>query len=166
MNKLISRWQRWALRGTEGGERHRGQRSWSNICASRSWSSDMSGTPCWEFKVHGEILGQQADLEHVIRQREGNTNCRGFGMRCECWAISGMRQSTPTFNVQCVQSNLSGLCAFAGKNGSFKKNGLFPLKACQNRLAHRLLAMTRRTWDSEPKQVTNHEQKKCTERLE
>ena len=61
---------------------------------------------------------------------------------------------------------LSGLCAFAGQNGSFTKNGLFPLIACQNRLAHRLLAMTRRTWDSEPKQVTNHEQKKCTERLE
>ena len=61
---------------------------------------------------------------------------------------------------------LSGLCAFAGQNGSFTKNGLFPLKACQNRLAHRLFAMTRRTWDSEPKQVTNHEQKKCTERLE
>ena len=68
----------------------------NNICASRSWSSDMSGTPCWEFKVHGETLGQQADLEHVIRQKEGNTNCRGFGMRCECWAISGLRQSTPT----------------------------------------------------------------------
>ena len=61
---------------------------------------------------------------------------------------------------------LSGLCAFAGQNGSFTKNGLFPLKVCHNRLAHRLFAMTRRTWDSEPKQVTNHEQKKCTERLE
>ena len=108
MNELIWRWQRLALRGTEGGEPHLGQRSWSNICASRSWSSDMSGTPCWEFKVHGETLGQQADLEHVIRQREGNTNCRGFGMRCECWAISGMRQSTPTLKVQCVQSNCTG----------------------------------------------------------
>ena len=70
------------------------------------------------------------------------------------------------FNATVQGAILSGLFAFAGPNGSFTENGLFPLKVCRNRLAHRLLAMTRRTWDSEPKQVTNHEQKKCTERLE
>ena len=42
---------------------------------------------------------------------------------------------------------LSGLCAFAAQNGSFRENELFPLEACQNQLARRLVAMARRNWD-------------------
>ena len=45
---------------------------------------------------------------------------------------------------------LSGLCAFEGQNGSFTSKELFPLEACQNKLARRLVAMTRRNCGGEP----------------
>ena len=45
---------------------------------------------------------------------------------------------------------LSGLCAFAGQSGSFTENELHQLEECQNKLARRLLAQTRRAWDAEP----------------
>ena len=48
-----------------------------NICACL-WPSDRPGALCSEFKDDSEILGQPADLEHVIRQSKGNTNCRGL----------------------------------------------------------------------------------------
>ena len=51
---------------------------------------------------------------------------------------------TPT-----VQGALfSGFCTFAGQTNNLQ-NELFPLEASQNRLARRLLAVTRRNWDSE-----------------
>ena len=41
--------------------------------------------PCGEFKDDSEKLEQPADLEHVICQREGNTNCRSL----ECVTHAG-----------------------------------------------------------------------------
>ena len=70
-----------------------------------------------------------------------------------------------TCSKQLYRVRSSRVCApFAGQNGSFTKNGLFPLKACQNRLARRLLAMTRRTWDSEPKTSDKHHEQKKVKR--
>ena len=54
---------------------------------------------------------------------------------------------------------LSGLCAFAGQNGSFTEGDLNQLEACQKKLARRLVAMTRRNLDTEPKkrQISTNE---------
>ena len=49
---------------------------------------------------------------------------------------------------------LSGLGAFAGRNGSFKESELHQLKTCEDKLARRLLALTRKNWDTEPKNCT------------
>ena len=54
---------------------------------------------------------------------------------------------------------LTGLFAFAGQNGSFTEGDLNQLEACQKKLARRLVAMTRRNLDTEPKkgQISTNE---------
>ena len=106
-------------------------------------------------KTMVRYLGCRINLDHVLRHGEGNTN-RGS---LECVAHAGsVLETTGGFHVQVqrFQSNhtgamLSGLCGFARQNGSFTfENLLFPLERGQNKLARRLVAVTRRTWDGEP----------------
>ena len=53
---------------------------------------------------------------------------------------------------QCRVRSFQGYCALAGRSGSLTDSELHQLEACQNKLARRLLALTRRIWDTEPKQ--------------
>ena len=55
------------------------------------------------------------------------------------------------FKATVLGALLSGLCAFGRQSGSFTEGELNQLEACQNKLARRLLAQTRRAWDTEPK---------------
>ena len=118
-----------------------------------------------EFEDDGETLGQQADLEHVMRQREEHTNCRSL----ECLAHAGRFQESTgqlQIQVQCVQGNGTGRAPFWSlrvcrpeRQFFFTENEPVPVEACQNRLARRRFAKTRRNWDSEPKRqhISNKE---------
>ena len=44
----------------------------------QGWASDMPGTHCWEFEDDSKVPWPQVILQHVIRQIEGNTNCRSL----------------------------------------------------------------------------------------
>ena len=76
------------------------------------------------------------------------------------WRMLGeLEKSSVNFKFECNvfkstdQGALhSGLCAFAGQNGSFTRNTLFPVEAGQNRWRADISLLTRRDWDSEPKQ--------------
>ena len=53
---------------------------------------------------------------------------------------------------------LTGLCTFAGQNGSITGGELNQLEASQKKLARRLVAMTRINWDTEQKKATAFDQ--------
>ena len=87
--------------------------------------------------------------------RRGKHESRQPGTRGTCWVSSGEAKVDFKFNCNVFFATtqgalLSGLCACAGLSGSFSENELFPLERCQNKLARRLLALTRSNWDGEP----------------
>ena len=102
-------------------------------------------------------FGQPLDLERVLRHGEGNKNCRSLervahdGLVLESAGRSQI--SVQRFQGKPYKARFFLVYAFfAGHNGRLMENELFLLDARQNKLARRLLAMTRRTWDSEPQQ--------------
>ena len=70
------------------------------------------------------------------------------------------------FNATYQGALLSGLGAFLGQNGSLTQNKLSPLKACQNKLARRLLAMTTRKLGRRAKKNDKFRPKYFIENLE
>ena len=113
------------------------------------------GPSAWEFKVHGEILGRRLTWNmSFAKKRETRTAAAlecvaNVGRFLDCASQRQLKKCN-VFKETVQGAILSGLCAFAGQNGSFTKNGLFPLKACLKRLAHRLFAMRRRAWTVSP----------------
>ena len=65
-------WQQWYCTEPEGGPEESGQ----NWC-KQDLVKRQAGALCWCFSTDdGETPRQQADLEHVMCQRKGNTNYR------------------------------------------------------------------------------------------
>ena len=98
-------------------------------------------------------FGQPLDLEHVLRHGEGNKNCCSLervahdGLELE----SAGRSQT---SVQRFQGNRTRRASFWSMffcTTKWAPHGKRTLPdARQNKLARRLLAMTRKNWDSEP----------------
>ena len=98
-------------------------------------------------------------LEYVLRQREGNANCRSLERVAHGQfykAKVDFKFKGNVFQATMQGALLSGMCVLAGQHGSFTENEVFPLESRLNELARRLLAMTRRNWDSDPKKKEIH----------
>ena len=114
----------------------------------------------------GSTTKEQVVLEHVIRQRNGNTNYR----RLECVAHDTFfffRKATVNFKFKCnvlkatvKGAHFSGLCALAGLDGSFTENEVLPLEACHYGLASWVLAI----WSGGTRTVNQQEDKSRTKR--
>ena len=95
-----------------------------------------------------EIFGQQADLEHVIRHIKGKTNCRGLDRVAHVgWGLESAGHSN--FNALCLRQLYRVHCfrvyaVLQARVEASKENDSLPLEAYLNRLARRLLGMTRR----------------------
>ena len=119
--------------------------------------------PCWRPKDDGEIPRQQVVLEHVIRHRKGNMNCRSLERVAHaCCKICGrhrpMSHSSAVSSQRQDKVHSFGACALLQvRMNVVQRPPIFTLETCQNRLVRRLLAMTR-NWDCEQKKNSNLEQ--------
>ena len=111
--------------------------------------------PEGDSKTKVVYFGSRLTWNLSLRHGEENTNRRSL----ERVAYAGsVLETTGGFQgqVQRFQSDHAGrpvvrLARFLqDRMGSSTESELFPLERCQNKLARRLLAMTRRNWDGEP----------------
>ena len=137
------------------GERHRGKRRRMTVGASRAGASDMPGSPCRELKDDNKTPGQPSDLEQVLRQREGNANRRG--LECMRWCTSNS-SATKSRQLYRLRSSLASVLSQDRLEASQRKT-FSPWKHARTDRPRRLLAMTKRNWDSVPKKthISNEE---------
>ena len=137
---------------SEGGERHRGQRCWRNICAIKSWSSDKSSSLSWEFRDDNETIGNKLSLDMLVA-RERNTNCRGLERVAHAGRILE-NACQFRFFVRLFDATVQKCAVFELMRllkSSFTSHELSFLTRVRTDQRRRLIALTKRNWDNEPK---------------
>ena len=94
-----------------------------------------------------------------LREAQRQAKASGWPFNLECVAHGQFRKAQVDLKSECNVFEATVQGVFAGQNGSFTENELFPLEACQNRLARRLFATTRRNFGPLAKTGTQFEQR-------
>ena len=106
------------------------------ICLAQTGRQGDSGG---KLEDKDKVLGEPLDLEYVLHHREGNKNDRSLERMADAESppesVGGLPSSRATSSKQPYKVHCWQACA---------------LEACQNKLARRVLAMTKRNWDGEP----------------